>query len=499
MEKIKFSIRYKISIYIAILLMITGGLLYLYILFSGKNMLLEQLELRYVELGNSLINTCRPYILKEDLNSLKSVSRETLKRKGITTIYIYSSINNYPLIKMYKTGKKEVAWVNDPIKNIYYDKNITLRRGVDYSQVNINIATKEKELAMIKIIYSNQEANQKIDEFSNNVVFIFLIVLGVGLIGVIILSNFIVNPITKMAEEVSLVGKGDLNREIKVKTRDEIELLAENFNQMVVDLRKSRKVIEDHRKNLEKKVEERTRDLQEAHERIVQSEKMAALGQLASSVSHELRNPLGAIKLVTYYLKSKIAKSNPDLIKHIEDIENSLNSAQRIVSNILSFSRLSDLTISEININEVIEKILKTEINKRLFKKVEIKKELKADIPLIKADKDQIIQVIENLLINAVQSISGKGEVVVGSSLEEKDGKKVVRLDIKDNGCGISKRIIEKLFQPFFTVKAKGIGLGLVISKNIINKHGGRILVNSEVGQGTTFSVLLPIDKEDWS
>lgn len=496
-KRVKFSLRYKISIYVAILLVITMGLLYLYVSFFGKNILLEQLELRYITLGNKLANTCKLYILEENLNELKSILMEVLKENKIITLYISSKLKNYPLLKMHKAGSEEIIWVGNPIKDIYYSKNTTLKRGIKYSQINTKIVAEKKELATLRIIYSNQEVIQKINKLSKDIVFIFFVVLGVGLIGVIILSNFIVNPIIKMAEEVGLVGKGDLTREIRVKTNDEIKLLAENFNQMVTDVRKAKKEVEDYSKFLEEKVEERTKELQKAHEQIVQSEKMAALGQLASSVSHELRNPLGAIKLVIYYLKNKLSKDDSSLIKHVEDINDSLNSAQRIVSNILSFSRPSDLIISEVDINETIEKILESSMYKRLLENVRVKKELKIDLPLIKVDKDQIIQVIENLLINAVQAISEKGEIFINSALDTDNGTEVVRINIKDNGCGIYRGNMKNLFEPFFSVnKPKGIGLGLFICKNIIEKHKGKILVSSEVNKGSIFSILLPVSSE---
>lgn len=492
MDKVKFSIRYKVSLYVATLLIATVGLICSYILYFGKNIIQEQVELRYITLGKSLAIACKPYILNKNLEKLNEIAKETFKEKEVVTIFFLSGDNNLSLLKLYKKEKEEIAWIGNPVKKNYYGENVEVRRGKDYSQVNLDISPKDN--LRLRIIYSHQEINQKIKALAKETSQMFFIFLGLGLIGVIVLTNFIVNPITKITEEVSLVGKGDLSREIKLETNDEIRLLSENFNQMVLNLRKSRQEIEEYNKSLEEKVKERTKELQEAHERIIQNEKMAVLGQFASMVSHELRNPLGAIKLIAYYLKGKLL-DNPELIKHADDMCYSVNYAQKIISNILFYSKPTELEFSSININEIIEEILESKAP-TFLRNVKVLKKLEEGLPEVRGDKDQIIQGIENFLLNAAQSLSEKGEITISSKVEIRDNKKTVKVDIKDNGCGISKEDLEKIFNPFFTTKAKGIGLGLSVAKNVIEKHKGKILVRSEVDEGSIFSVLLPVNDD---
>ncbi len=228
-----------------------------------------------------------------------------------------------------------------------------------------------------------------------------------------------------------------------------------------------------------------TKELKEAEQQIILSERMAVLGRLASSVGHELRNPLAVIQNSSYFIKSKITQDQPKLLRHIQIIENEIDSANKIIGDLLGFSRTRKIELSPIDLNATIESSL---MRIRIRENIKIVKTLDPNLPLIMGDKDQLHQVIVNLLSNADHAI-GKTNGMITIITQRRSNK--VELNIQDTGCGIAKEDLDKLFDPFFTTKTKGIGLGMAITKSIIKSHKGTINVNSAKGQGTSFTITL--------
>ncbi|MEA2101878.1 MAG: ATP-binding protein [Thermodesulfobacteriota bacterium] len=338
------------------------------------------------------------------------------------------------------------------------------------------------------------------------------------------LSRKITLPITALAEATHNISRGDLDQKIEPNTNDEIGELSEDFNQMLSSLKA-------YRANLNEMVEEKTRDLQQAlhdlkatQSRLVQSEKMASLGQLAAGVAHEINNPtgfiisnLGTLKKYTNRLMEFIdiqekdhgpldAKKDSDYIKekrkalkidYIKDdiqdlIAESLDGAKRvkeIVQNLKGFSRMDEVDYQPVDINECIETTLNIIWNEVKYKSTVIKDY--GDIPVIKGYPRQLNQVFMNIIINAVHSIDKKGEIRIRTV----QSGEWIKVTITDTGCGIPEDNLHRLFDPFFTTKevGKGTGLGLSISYDIIKKHGGDITVQSEPEKGTIFTVSLPV------
>lgn len=218
---------------------------------------------------------------------------------------------------------------------------------------------------------------------------------------------------------------------------------------------------------------------------LLQSDKLATVGQLAAGVAHEINNPLGNISLYTQMLLKKTAD---DATKDkLMVINNEANRAANIVKGLLDFARQSELKLSHIDINKEIGKVLG--ILKPQLNDIKVNTAL-APLPLILADGGQIQQVMMNLLKNSIQSITEKGKIMVKTRAKDNN----VEISISDNGCGIPKENLDKIFDPFFTTKeqGKGTGLGLSISYGIIKRHNGSMEVKSEVGEGTTFIIKLP-------
>jgi len=244
---------------------------------------------------------------------------------------------------------------------------------------------------------------------------------------------------------------------------------------------------------LEARVEERTRELKEAQGRLVRAERLAAIGQLGAGVGHELRNPLGVIKNSIYYLNMKLKDADEKVRKHLDIIDKEIARSNKIINDLLSFARVKAPDLREVQINALVEGALS---RTPVPEKVAVVTELGEGLPPLMADPDQVEQVFINMISNAVQAMPDGGRLEIATRTE--DG--FIVTEFKDNGCGIPEENLGKLFEPLFTTKAKGIGMGLAVSKKLIEAHGGSIEVESpsaplrtgEVGVGTTFRVRLP-------
>ncbi|MBI5427548.1 MAG: hypothetical protein HZA02_04625 [Nitrospinae bacterium] len=234
--------------------------------------------------------------------------------------------------------------------------------------------------------------------------------------------------------------------------------------------------------------------LQIAQNQIVMSRKLAAIGQLSAGVSHEVLNPLNIISLHTQMQLRKI-KDNPELIKYLNVIMNEAKRIEKIVSSLLKVSRENrDKEPSPVQIQAELESVLALVEKEYAVDNIEIRRDFQPDLPLVKADKDEIRQVFLNLIQNAKYAMRDQGTLTVSAEKINKEESGHVRIKISDTGEGMSKEHLEKIFEPFFTTKpeGKGTGLGLYIVHGIIERHRGTIAAESEPGQGTTFTIDLP-------
>ncbi len=259
----------------------------------------------------------------------------------------------------------------------------------------------------------------------------------------------------------------------------------------VTERKRTEEELRKHREHLEELVEERTKELQDAQERLVRTEKLAVIGQLAGGVSHELRNPLGAIKNASYFLNMAIEQPELEVKETLEILEKEVATSERIISSLLDFARPKPATLQNVHINEVIEESL---CRVTVPENVEVVRHLDETLPIILADPGQLGQVFINIILNAIQAMPEGGQLVIKS---EVPGPKWVDVSFTDTGVGIPKENMRKLFEPLFTTKAKGIGLGLAITKTMVEEHGGTIELQSIEGKGSTFTISLPVGKKE--
>ncbi len=229
--------------------------------------------------------------------------------------------------------------------------------------------------------------------------------------------------------------------------------------------------------------------LRDARMRLEHSGRLSDIGSLAATVAHELRNPLGVIRTATFNLRRK--NDNQALVRHIDNIDKKIEESVEIINNLLYYSRMQAPDLKRVRLSSVINDSISSVRNRFRKRRVKISRDLaQMRGRSLRADPAQLGEVFTNILNNAVQAIEGRGRIYVSASVD--NGR--VEIDIADNGKGIDKDDLEKVFDPFFTRRARGTGLGLAICRELVELNGGSIWIESEQGRGTTVSVQLPLE-----
>ena len=239
--------------------------------------------------------------------------------------------------------------------------------------------------------------------------------------------------------------------------------------------------------------------LKKTQQELMQSEKLAALGRFSSGIAHEIKNPLGIILGGSEFLETKLSKTDADVKTTIDKIKKSTLRANTIVEGLLKFARPSELKTERIKPNALVKETLSLFKYRTPLKNIKIKTHFAKENLYVEVDKDQMLQVFFNLLMNAIDAMPKGGEITIKtykmapseSSLDDH----LCVIEIMDKGEGISKDNLQKLFEPFFTTKRdkKGIGLGLFMAKMIVNNHKGDLVIDSKPGKGTTAKIILPL------
>jgi len=246
------------------------------------------------------------------------------------------------------------------------------------------------------------------------------------------------------------------------------------------------KRLQAYSERLEEMVQERTAELRKAQVELLKRERLTVLGQLAGGVGHELRNPLGVINNAVYYLNSVYGEGDEKIREYLQIIRSEVGNAEKTVSDLLNLSRSKPAEGQRVVLSEVVLRVLE---RYEVPQGVEVEVDVPKGLAEVFVEPHHVEHVLMNLVANGCQAME-EGGGVLGVSAEEVEGG--VELRVTDSGCGIRGEDIGKVFEPLYTTKARGIGLGLAVSKNLVEVNGGRIEVESEEGRGSTFRVFLP-------
>ncbi|HBE87634.1 MAG TPA: hypothetical protein DDW67_00630 [Elusimicrobia bacterium] len=325
------------------------------------------------------------------------------------------------------------------------------------------------------------------------IVFFFVLFLGYAV------SLVIAQPIQALREAAIKLGEGDFDYLPDLSMpNDEIGELAHTFMQMseslkvkTAEIMSAKDELERLNRSLENRVEARTRELRSAQDELIKKERLAAIGQMSSVVGHEIRNPLAVINNSIYFIKTKLGVApvppDPKMLKHISIIESEIRQANGIIDEILGFARTREFNLKPVSLNNYLEDLT---MSFPFPAHVELVKDFAPENPGVNIDADQLTQALRNLIKNGIEVMPERGKVYVRSEVVSQDW---VRIDIEDTGQGIPKEVVEKIFAPFFTTKARGTGLGLAVVKKVTDGHKGKVEVVSTVGKGTCFKIYLPI------
>ena len=323
---------------------------------------------------------------------------------------------------------------------------------------------------LVLIAKQNQaEAFFPVDSLWNTIAvvagIVFTLIAGVCLL----LARQITNPLAKLAVFARKVGNGEYTTELEVKGKDEVASVTSHIKTMV-------------------------EQLLQMQEKLLTSERLATLGQFSGSISHELRNPLGVIDSSVYYLKTKLKDTDGKVQEHLDRIKSSAGSATAIIESLLNLTRMKEPQLARLDLTAITSEAITTS---KLPGTVNITRNTPEQEVLVNADREQLRMAFQNIINNAVEATDGKGTLTV-TVRRTADGQ--AEISFTDTGPGIPPQDLERVFQPLFSTKAKGIGFGLSIAKMVIDKHGGTIEAKTESGKGAIITMRLPLytdkDKE---
>lgn len=306
-----------------------------------------------------------------------------------------------------------------------------------------------------------------------------LLAAAIGL-GAVVISQRLLAPIRTLTEGVRAVAAGDLSRKVEARSGDEIGLLAREFNVMAASLDRQR-------------------------QELLRAERLAAVGRISAHITHEIRNPLNSIGLNTELLAEEIERLDPGALSSSEDrpsvaeartlvkaIGREVDRLNGVAEEYLRFSRLPKRQLAPEDLNEVLGGLLDFIEPEMTTAQVELRRELAGSLPLIQADENQLRAAFLNLLRNSREAMPAGGRVTVRT--RSLDGW--VGIEIEDTGGGIAPEDMARVFDPFYSTKERGTGLGLAFTQQVIQEYGGTIVCRSQVGQGTVFEVRLPSEAE---
>jgi two-component system, NtrC family, sensor kinase len=328
----------------------------------------------------------------------------------------------------------------------------------------------------------------------------FVALLVISLLSWIVVWRLVGKPLKRLKDGTRELADGNLGYQLEVTSTDEAGELAKSFNRMSLQLHAANEEIVAWARTLENRVDQKTSELKRAHEHVVHVEKMATIGKMAAVVAHEINNPLSGIltyaKLVRKWIErgDAAASRKAEAEQSLELIAAESRRCGDLVKNLLTFSRNVPMNVQSTDLNVVVDRCVRLVAHQLEMRAVELHLDLPRDVPRVQCDAAQIEQVVLALVMNANDALPHGGNLWLSTRLCE--DATAVAINVRDDGAGIPPEIIPHLFEPFLTTKdnGKSVGLGLAVSHNIVEGHRGRIKVQSELGKGTTFTVVLPLE-----
>ena len=356
-----------------------------------------------------------------------------------------------------------------------------------------------KVLGVLDTDLSLATADASIAAGTRRMLFYTLLAIAIiSMLSAVFVWRVVNRPLKILGDGTERLAAGRLGYQLDVRSHDEIADLARSFNTMSRQLKDAREEITEWGQTLEQRVNQKTLELNRAHEQMLHVEKMASIGKLAAIVAHEINNPLAGILTYAKLLKKQFAKEKDkkydEAIASLDLIESESWRCGEIIKNLLSFARTSSMNHELSDLNAVISRCVQLVRHQLNLQNIQVQVELASDLPRVRCDPAQIEQVILALVMNAIAAMPDGGKLVL--RIRRNESKPQVEIDVQDNGVGIPPELLSQMFEPFFTTKecGHGLGLGLAICRMIVERHQGHIDVESDREHGTLFTVALPLE-----
>ena len=497
---------------------------------TEKKHLVETMVLGADQLSRSITGATWHAMLDDDRKAAYQIMRAIADRQGVDRIRMY----NREGLMVFSTDPREQPTVTSSSNEVCascHNKNTVRNRPSEDARVRYATSPDGvKTLNMVAPIYNEPSCSNaschahrastkvlgvvdvalRLDPVQKQTRAITLQTIALTLLEVVFGGAFVIlftkrfvgTPIQQLIAGTKAVSAMELDRAITIDRRSqELDELVDSFNRMRERLKLAVAELNDMQETLEIKVEERTLQLKAAQRKLVQSDRLATLGQLAASVAHEINNPISGVLNLSTLLERLMANGTfppgreAEFRKYLNLISAETARVGRIVSDLLAFSRRSKPQRAPADLNKLVRTTLGLADHKLKLISADVVLDLQESLPLVECDASQIQQVILNLVLNGAQAMQprGGGKLTIRTRLIPKEDS--VELSVQDTGEGIASENLSKIFDPFFTTKAegKGVGLGLAVLYGIVKAHEGEVEVASERNEGTTFTVTLPL------
>lgn len=487
-----YSIKRKLVMLLVTLVTITlllqGSILVYSDIKNLKTNIIESLSV----LASAIGSMSRAAILFEDIRTGKRILSSLENERQIDIAVIYKTDNQ--IFATYSRNKKE-KFGPPPFD---HEGEMITKDGIEIIK---NIVLEDEVLGKIYIRANLDEMESKIENQMILVVGIFTMIILISIPISVLLQRIISEPILSLAKTTQKVSKlTDYSLRATYEGEDELGILYTGFNEMLTQIQSRDQTLAQYRSNLEELVAERTRELEATQKELVSKEKLAVMGTLSAMVSHEIRNPLGTIRNTIFNIKQLINKKNYTLEPELERIERSVVRCDHIIEELLDFTRLQEKNFEPVNFDPWLKELINEQ---SIPETLDLTTNLKSQA-VISIDNESFRRAVINVIQNGIQAMT---KIKPGVKLEKPEEKNMkltvesrvhqdrVEVVISDTGEGISQADLEKIYEPLYSTKSFGVGLGLPIVKGIMEQHLGGIEIDSQVGVGTKVTLWLPVKK----
>jgi len=478
--KLRPSLKLKVFLSFALSYLAAVGTLTYLTIRSERSLLLQQMAAR-ARVGINLMElSVANKLYRLDVLQLETIAREAKALPDVEYAYIYD--NNGRIVGDYHEDRRRLfsTFTDELGRKILTSQDVLVHFDDlnDILDVSKPVTLNHERLGGIRLGLDLKPVLAQIKGITIHAVVIatLIFLLGVGLIFIITVR--LIKPIERLIVAAKHIEEGDLEYRVNIKRDDEIGTLGVAFDQMG------------------ERLLQRERELKQSQDTLRRADRLSSLGLLTAGLAHEIRNPLVAIRTFTQLLPERY--NDPEFREGFQGL--ALKEVDRIcglITDLLSFARPSKPNVAPENVSDVVDNIARILESQAKEKGITIVRQFGENLPKAWIDREQMKQVFMNLILNAIQAMKENGTIILRSRAVTTNGTQpaaeFVQIEVKDNGIGIPEANLQHIFDPFFTSKDEGSGLGLAVSHQIVQEHGGFVTVESKVGTGTSFFVHVPV------